>query len=210
MNRKLNSELQDVHMPPMPRGGEMESHVRTPFLWSIITALVLTLLAVSAVRFFGGNLDPVLTFLLLLSVSWLGTSTPFWWRAIFGIEKRLNVDLNRDGVKGDPWDTHHLHVTVDGYENDLPFNTREMGWNRNSAILFARSVIRVDDLTEGRWGKRSAAFPDGITQFRNIRSMLEEQGYLDRVGPHGNSTWTLSDKGRDTFQDIATLPILES
>lgn len=202
-------DLNEVRMPRVPEA-RMDTHVGVPLFWSAIVAALLTMLAIYVANVKSGrNWDPLLVFLIALVVCFLLTSTPSWWKFLFRAETRLGVDLNRDGQIGDPWDKHHLRVTIENQDDDLPLDTEELAWNRNSAIIFARSILNVDDLTEGRWGKRSSVFPQGMNQFRNIRSALEELGYLKRTGGSNNSTWTLTEKGRQVFRHIATLPRIE-
>jgi len=164
----------------------LESQVWVPFFWSVITSL--TIMAGALLLIDAG--------LPIKVVPWvgLGTFLTAWlWFSWFlrnllsFVEPFVDKDLNRDGVIG-PKTT--LRVELKNGNRLQYFDPDLFDFASDDAfVAFCHKLLATESLTEATWGKDYKAFPRGIGQFRNTRTLLEQHGYIEKAG----NTWEPTD-----------------
>ena len=120
------------------------------------------------------------------------------------VEKLTGLDLDGDGVAGDP-EKRVLEVHVnDGQGYTRIVESEWLGIDDDRLIAFAVGISNGRGLTEATWGKDRAVFPEGINSFRAFRSKLEEAGLISLVNPKAsNLGYEVTAAGRAYFRRVS-------
>jgi len=126
-------------------------------------------------------------------------------RLLRQIEKLTGLDLDGDGIAGDPTKRRlEVHVQDGGYTRIVEADW--LGIDDDRLIAFSVGMANGRGLTEATWGKERAIFPEGINSFRAFRSKLEEAGLIAMVNPKApNLGYEVTASGRAYFRRIAEL-----
>lgn len=121
---------------------------------------------------------------------------------LYVIETLTGLDLDGDGAKGSPKRTLEVRVKEGGHERII--GAEWLGMDDDELVLFAAGVARGRKLTEGEWAKDTAAFPQGINEFRRIRGKLLDAGMIERIKPAvENSSCRPTAAGQAFFSRLA-------
>lgn len=138
--------------------------------------------------------------LFLAAVFWLallGQTRKLLWAA----ERWFDVDLDRDGYRGDPAKrTIDVKVQEGGHHTLVGSTYLEM--DDDSMIRFAKGLQRGRKLTEGTWAK-DPAFPEGLNEFRRVRDKLLERELIEPIYPgRPNTSYRLTRGGQAWVEGV--------
>jgi hypothetical protein len=144
------------------------------------------------------------SFALVTLLSWLALLVQTR-RILWGIEKKLGIDLDKDGHKGKPpEDPTTIEVVIrreGGGERIVPPGW--LGLNDPQLLALADDLYRGRGTTEGDIGQDRFLFPRGVKQWREVRAKLEEAGLLAKNNPEAASQgFHVTKAGKAVFDQI--------
>ena len=198
----------EVERAEATRAAGFTSDVVVPLVQSLVTGALIGGLALVMLEellpTFGG--DPLKVWIGVT----LGVAAASWLlllrdtrRLLWGIERLIGLDLDRDQEVGKP-SKRTLEVEVKDGRTTRLVDADWLGIDDDRLILFAAGIMRGRGLTEGEWGKDTAVFPRGINSFRAVRGKLLEAGLIAPVNPDApNLSYRVTPAGRAVFRRLA-------
>lgn len=188
---------QETLVPARPAG--LVSDVLVPLLQALISGGLLA----GVIVFVIGQLRPrdpdLMTYWRLLA---LFLSTVFWLgllgqtrKLLWAAERWFEVDLDRDGYRGDP-SKRTIDVKVQEGGHHTIVGARYLEMDDDNLIRFAQGLQKGRKLTEGTWAKDSA-FPEGLNEFRKVRGRLLDRKLIEPIYPgRPNTSYRLTRPGQ--------------
>lgn len=189
------------------RAASLEADVLVPLSISLLSGALLAALLVFLIREVRPGLlqHPwnawLLTMLAVASGVWL-CQIVGWRELLWKVEKQFNIDITGDGVMGNPRRT--LEVDARTTAQHWQYVSSEwLGIDDDGLIRLAGGLVAGRSLTEAEW-RKDPAFPQGINQFRQVRSRLMKAGLLEKAEPGRiNSSFVLTAAGRAVMRRLA-------
>jgi hypothetical protein len=208
----IQTRPQPITLPPdaqieqqIPqRPASVHADVLVPLVQALITGSLLS--AVVAIIWHELSGFPMFRIWVILT---LATTSAAWIlllgetrRLLWGIERATGLDLNGDGIRGNP--RRVLEVELKTGNNTLFVGSDWLEINDEALLRFASQVVRRGRLAEGEWAKDRATFPHGINQYRKFRARLNDAGLIRPVNATNlNSGYELTPAGRAVFGKLA-------
>lgn len=97
---------------------------------------------------------------------------------------------------------HTIEVQVKDKKTTNFLDAAWLELSDDSLVAFARGLSAGRGLAEGAWSKDRTAFPQGINEFRAVRSRLVQAGLVRRESTARNAAFVLTAAGKTGFQAI--------
>ena len=189
------------------RAASMESDVLVPLSIALLSGVLLSALLVVLIQEIrpGMLLHPWEVWsTLALAISsgvWLWQVIQ-WRELLWKVENRINVDLTGDNIIGNPRRVIEVSLQT-GDRHTRLVSSDWLGMDDRDMVRFARGLTKGRSLTEAEW-RKDPAFPQGINQFRRVRSRLVEAGLIEKAIPGRiNSPYVLTAAGRAVMRRLA-------
>jgi len=123
---------------------------------------------------------------------------------LWGVEKLVRRDLDRDGTVGRPQEVETVEVEVHTGNHTRVIPAGWLGLGDHKLKLLASDLARGRSLSEADLGQDKSLFPRGINQFREVRSRLVQAGLVALVNESApNLGYELTPSGRAVFDRLS-------
>jgi len=184
------------------------SDVVVPLAQSLLTGVLFASVVafLFAVTEFKGNVLAIWfgVFCLVSLVCWLvllGQTRSLLW----GVERLVRKDLDRDGDVGRPQDVRTVEVVVRQGNSLRVVPAGWLGLGDDALQRLAVGLSNGRSLAEGDLGQDRTLFPRGVNEYRSVRSKLVQAGLVELVNPNApNLGYALTRSGQAVMERLSS------
>lgn len=212
MNKRAFDSAYTPAIPPTPSRAYLhtvQAGAWLPFLQATITALVLGIAAAS-LAFVLNARHPLTWAFIAGGPAWAAT----WlflqrhWLRLTAMERWTGIDLNRDGVIGEPAPAPEVHVRLSQIKENGHYQESRFSLPARYDQLraLARGVLRENrPFTHRAWSGPGAPFSDG--EFRALRAEMLKRGLIAPAsGRDARQGFVLTAVGRRVLERFLESP----